>query len=295
MKKIFILLLTLFITGCSSYTELNDLGVIHMIGIEKQENTYKLYASIIKEKQGDDIKSTICIVEGKNIYETINKLSLSLNKEIYMSHLDTLLINDSINKNDLQEIISYFLNNDKTREDFLVATSSDLKTIINKSEFREINNLIKTSIKEDSLGIYTTLSDVIKNYYNNEPIYYTNLEFDNNIKITSAKKFLNNKYENIKIEDTLFINYLLNKVEFYKYNLNCDKNKYIYLNILSARKSEIKNNIIISNEINVINDECSLNKNKINELFAHFLNDNLKKFTNKKITIQNNIRSPYEN
>lgn len=295
MKKIFILLLILFITGCSSYTELNNLGVIHIIGIEKENNIYKLYANIIEKKQNDDIKSTICSVEGHDIYEAINNLSLSLNKEIYISHLDTLLINTSINKNDLKEIINYFLNNDKTREDFLVATSSDIKNLITKSYFREINNLIKTSIKEDSLGIWTTLSDVIKNYYNNEPIYFTNLEFDNNIQITSAKKFFNNKYENINIDDTLFINYLLNKVEFYKYNLECNNNKHIYLNILSARKSEFKNNIIISNEINVIDDECSLNKNEINKLFSSFLTNNLKKITNKKITIQNNIRSPYEN
>ena len=96
MKKILILLIIFLTVGCSSYTELNNLGVIHIIGIEKIDNKYQLYASIIKEKNGDDIQSIISIVDGNTINEAINNLSLNSNKEIYMSHLDTLLINDSL-------------------------------------------------------------------------------------------------------------------------------------------------------------------------------------------------------
>ena len=48
MKKILIILPLLFIiTGCNSYIELNELGIINIIGIEKYNNNYKLYTSII--------------------------------------------------------------------------------------------------------------------------------------------------------------------------------------------------------------------------------------------------------
>ena len=295
MKKILIILILLLTIGCSSYTELNNLGVIHIIGIEKVNNKYKLYASIIKEKQGDEIKTIISIVEGNTINEAINNLSLNLNKEIYMSHLDTLLINDSLNNFDLKEIINYFINNDKTREDFLVATTSDIEKIITNSNFRETNNLIETSLKENSLSIYTTLSDFIKNYYNNNPIYLTNFEIDNNIKIKDIKKIFNNKYQTINIEDSLFINYLNNNINLYNYNLICNQNNSIYLNIISSRTNQFNNQYIITNEINILNNNCNLSKNNINKLFTNYLKNNLEKYTNKKIIIQNNIRSHHEN
>jgi hypothetical protein len=294
MKKILILILLIFLlTGCNSYTELNDLGVINMIGIEKINNSYKFYISIIS-KIDNETKSNIYEIESYNIYNIINKLSLNLNKKIYLSHLDLLIINDSIKTYELDEIISFFLNNNETREDFLVVTSENIKQVLENANFREINDLVKTSLEENSIALYTTMYDVIKSYYNKEPIYYTNIEIDSNIKINKAKIFLNNKYQDIENDKVLFLNYLLNKVNTYKYNLKCD-NENVYLDILSTNKSNIKNKIIITNEIKVIKNDCKYDKKTINKLFTNYLNNNLKEFTNKDIKIQNTIRSPYEN
>ena len=54
MKKIlFLIPILILLTGCNSYVELNDLGIIHTIGLEKENNSYKLYASIIEEVKED--------------------------------------------------------------------------------------------------------------------------------------------------------------------------------------------------------------------------------------------------
>ena len=297
MKKIFILLPLLFIlTGCNSYIELNELGIINIISIEKNNNDYKLNASIIEdvEKNGTPI-SKIYESNGKTIFEAIDNLGNSLNKKIYLSHLDLLIINETIKTNELEEIINYFLNNNESRNNFLIVNTNNTNDIINNTTWQEINNLIKLNEKENSKAIYTTMYDLINNYYKKEPIYLTNIDFNNKIFINGITKLYNNKYSLIEDKDTIFINYLLNNINTYKINFDCSDNKYLYLNILTSNTNNINNKIIITNEIKVITNDCNLDKKKINNMFNSYLKDNIKKYTNKNIIIQNTIRSIYEN
>lgn len=297
MKKIFILLPLLFIlTGCNSYIELNELGIINIISIEKNNNDYKLNASIIEdvEKNGTPI-SKIYESNGKTIFEAIDNLGNSLNKKIYLSHLDLLIINETIKTNELEEIINYFLNNNESRNNFLIVNTNNTNDVINNTTWQEINNLIKLNEKENSKAIYTTMYDLINNYYKKEPIYLTNIDFNNKIFINGITKLYNNKYSLIEDKDTIFINYLLNNINTYKINFDCSDNKYLYLNILTSNTNNINNKIIITNEIKVITNDCNLDKKKINNMFNSYLKDNIKKYTNKNIIIQNTIRSIYEN
>ena len=296
MKKLlFIIPILLMLTGCNSYIELNNLAVINKIGIEHQDS-YILYASIIDsvDKENINPNEKLIKVEGKTIYDLINNLSIACDKKIYMSHLDLLILNDSIKSHEIQELINYFLNNNETREDFLIITADDIETLISKSKFQEINNLIEINRNDTSISIYTTMYDLINKYMLNEPIYLSNITFDNELIPSGITKIYNNKITHINNEDAIYINYLLNNINTYKKSLECDYNKYLYLDILSSNTNIIKNKILITNEIKVIDNNCNLNKDTINKLFNDNLLNNLKKFTNKNITIKNTIRSFYE-
>lgn len=297
MKKIFLVVIILLLTGCDSYIELNDLAIINSIGIEYQDNTYTFYANVTEEidKETNKPKTTIYEVKGDSINEVIDNLSLTLSKKIYISHLDLLLINDTIKKNELKEIIHFFLNNNESREDFLVATSDDIKNVLENTDFKEINDLIENNQKQTSKSIYTTMYDVINNFYLNEKIYFTNITLDEHPVCSGLKVFTNNNYQFIEEDKVIFTNYLLNNIDTYKYSYKCSSNNYLYLNILAANVNELNNEIIIANEIKVIANDCNYKKEKINQIFNHYLKDNLKEFTNKKITIKNTIRGTYEN
>ena len=296
MKKIIILIIILLLTGCNSYIELNDLGIIQIIGLEKIDDNYKLTTSII-EKVDEDTNPIISIytIEGNTIPELFNKLSLSLNKKIYLSHLDTLIINDSIKTNELENIINFFLNNNESRNDFLIITTNDIYNVINNTKSENITDLVKLNEKENSQSIYTTMYDLINNYYNKEPIYLTNIKLEDKLFINGITKLSNNKYTFIPEDKAIFINYLLNNINTYKINFRCDNNKFLYLNILSSNTNYLNNKLLITNEIKVITNDCNLNKDKINKTINNYLKDNLKEFTNKKITINNTIRGIYEN
>ena len=296
MKKLSLLLSFLFLfTGCNSYTELNDLGIINMIGIEKKENNYNLYATILeKEKEDEEPTNTLYEIKGETIQESFNHLSLRLSKKIYLSHLDLLVINDSIKTNELNDLINFFLNESESRNNFLVVTTNNIKDLLENAKFQEINNLVKINEETTSKSIYTTMFDVMNNYYSKKPIYFTNLDATKNISINGLTKLEKNKYEFINENKSLFINYLINNISSLKINLTCDSNKYLYLNILSSNTNTIKDTLIITNEIKVITNDCHLNKDSINKKINTYLQDNIKEFTSQDIVIKNTIRSVYE-
>ena len=122
MKKIlFIIICLLFITGCQKYNELNDLAIIKSIGIKKEEN-YIIYAEIIDE---------------------IDKILLK--KKKYLSHINLIILDKNLKDYNYKSIINYFIQHKEFRNDFLVVLSSDIKTILEKSKYDEIEELIMTN------------------------------------------------------------------------------------------------------------------------------------------------------
>ena len=58
MKKLLIIFILIFITGCDSYVELNDLAVINTLGIEK-DDSYKIYAGITEITDKESLTPTL--------------------------------------------------------------------------------------------------------------------------------------------------------------------------------------------------------------------------------------------
>ncbi len=297
MKKLILLIiLTIFLTGCDSYIELNDLVVINAIGIEKDNELYKIYISLVETKNKENI-TKIIEDKGSSINQILDNLSLTLNKKIYLSHLELLVVNNTIKDKEWQEIVNFFLNNNETREDYLVAYSNDLKKALETKEFNYINELIENNFHETSKTIKTSMFDVIKNLYDKEKIYLPYLEVLENLKLNGLKVYEDNTWKDIKEDKVIYLNYYLNNIKTYKYSYKCqgDDNKFLYLEILKAYSKNIKNKLLITNEIKVINNDCNLTNTEINKIFKDNLTTNLKEFTNKQIEIKNIIRGFYEN
>ena len=167
MKKLLIILIIITLTGCSSYIELNDLAIINSIGIQKDDNNYKISISLLNEVDKDTLEPSLRLIEinNTNLNLAFEELSLNLNKQIYLSHLNLLVIDDSIKKMEIQEIINYFLNNQDARENFLIVFSNKIEEILTNSKFQEINNLVKINQETTSKVIYTTMYDIIKNFF----------------------------------------------------------------------------------------------------------------------------------
>lgn len=177
MKKIIIILILLFLTGCD-YIELNDLSIIKSIAIDYQNNEYSLYAEIIDEINDKNKPTTKIIdVNGKDIKECFKNLIIRSNKTIHYSHIDLLILSTNLNNDNLNEIFSYFLESKNFRNDFMTISSTDIKTLINDSKYDEIEQLVKNNQHKELINI--DIEEVIKNYLNNNTITLSLFEYEN--------------------------------------------------------------------------------------------------------------------
>ena len=132
-KKILILLLILLplISGCN-YKELNNLSIVNMVAIDYVDDKYEVTVKVLNtEKESDNQNSTFDGVtyksSGNNLTEAISNISLTNPKQIYLSHLELLVISKDLANNKLKDIINYFINNSAINKNFSVLLSVDDK------------------------------------------------------------------------------------------------------------------------------------------------------------------------
>ena len=89
MKKIIlILLITITLTGCAGYKELNNLSIVTAVAFDKKEDNYELSFLIANSpkaqtssKEGE-AKTTVYSSEGKTIAEAAKKIEQIVPKDI---------------------------------------------------------------------------------------------------------------------------------------------------------------------------------------------------------------------
>ena len=161
MKKVIIIIIAIitliYVNGGQNYTELNDLAIIKSIGITYENNEYTLYAEIINEITKDNLPKTKVIeTSDSNIKEVFNNIKLLVNKEIYLSHIDLLIISETLNNDNYQEIINYFLENKEIRNDFMCVFSNEIQSVLENSKYDEVEEIITTN--KDSKNIINVIT-----------------------------------------------------------------------------------------------------------------------------------------
>ena len=196
MKKIIIILIILLLTGCNKYTELNELAIIKSIGISKNDN-YTLYAEIITDIKDNEPITEIIEVSDNKIDNLFNKIKLLVNKEIYFSHIDLIILDFNLNNNDYDNLIKYFINHHEFRNDFLTILSSDIKSILDNSKYDEIEELIITN-KESKDVIKKTFEELIREYLDNNEFTLSSIKYEDKIIFDGNNHYKDNKLNFIK-------------------------------------------------------------------------------------------------
>lgn len=199
MKKIILIILLLLLTGCQKYNDLNDLAIIKSIGIS-HNNQYTLYALVIEEIEKDNNPITkMYETNGNNINELFNNIKKIINKEIYFAHIDLLLLDFNLNKNDYLTLINYFFNNNSFRNDFSVVLANDIKKVLLSTKYNEIESLLETN-KESKEIIKISFEDLAKNILEKKELCLSEIVYDNEIHFNNNYCFKNNKLERINYD-----------------------------------------------------------------------------------------------
>ena len=286
MKKLFILLCFSFLlTGCFNHRELNDLAICSGLGVSYSENNYILTLQVVNTSAFDAKSSnnnasfSVYTEEGKTIFEAINKISKELSKEITLTQLKIIVIDESAIIDNLQSLVNFLMNDLEVSLNVPVVTSlksnpKDVLSVItpnNEINASYISSLIEINNSKFGNAYPIELSSFFVDYltdYNN--IMLTNVE----LKESSDMEDNNDVLKDTDNASTLYIDnpVVFNNETVYKLNLD----ESIVLNTI---ENNINDNSLTFDcnggnfSIMVLNSKFGFSKFENNNIY---LNGNLK-------------------
>ena len=185
MKKIIIIIITLlFCTSCYNYQEVNEIAIVNGMGIDYLNNEYKITLEIV-DINSDKEQSYTLEDNGSSLDEALENIKNISSKDISLSHLETVVINEYLMNNKIIDIAKYFITtNEITTNFYLVVATSANKILNNKNDINSINTKNISDVLDDKNNKNYQFDYIISSILDDKSIKipFVSLE-DNNIKI----------------------------------------------------------------------------------------------------------------
>lgn len=276
-----LLLFPLFLTGCFNYTELNELGIVESMAMDKEETEYRVWINLIDAKlendDSDELRKTYDAT-GSTITEAIQNLYLKSNKKIYLSHIETLLLSEDIAKEDITFLMDFFLRNKESRNSFttLIVKNTNVGEILSDTKRSpELNDILQINMEEYGITSLITFEDFSRMLLEegiDALLPVIKLDHDQ-LEVDGYAYFKANKFSGyLSKEEALTYNILKNKNSHIVLSYSCDKNKTnVKLEQLNTL-SKSKNNQIqlkITGNLTITENQCNLKQSEVLEVFEN--------------------------
>ena len=218
MKKIILLIsFILILSGCYDYKELNDMSIVSGIGIDFINDEYIVSLEITKSsKDGSstEIESNVVTGSDSNISNAFNKAMNMTDKEVYLEHVELLIISTELAEYGISDVFDYIVRNTTINSNYFVVIGDNPKELLsttmeNKSMSQVIVDTVSytqgdTSI--DDLDIMaskfiTNKEDIALPYVSldDNSINYSDIVYFNGDKMVGK---INNKMYSFLVLDT---------------------------------------------------------------------------------------------
>lgn len=267
MKKIFLILIVLFLSGCN-YRELDKIAITVGCGLEKVDDGYKITVQIADTQRQGNSNSSTSPVRFKNytytdrtIHEAARGILTKLPKKAYTKHMQILVIDEKIANNGINEIIDFWFREVELRNDFYVFVSKNstpievlgVLTQIYPINSVGIRNLIENNFKYLGGTVLTTFDDLTSSYISKtkEIILPTivvlgkdgnkkdNLESsipESLISLNETAYFRDNKLVGyLDKKQTIYYNLVKNALKTSIISYECDKDKFVTFEIIENK------------------------------------------------------------
>lgn len=168
-KVCIIIFVSMILTGCWDSEELTDLSIATGLGIEKADGEYKVTVQILDpgELAGDTVTTRTSVntytETGRSLVETIRKLTTSIPRRTYFSHLQIVVFGENYAREGIAEVLDFLSRDHEMRTDFFFTIAKDntaenllkVLTPLEKIPANKIWEMIKTHIPRLSLTIKT--------------------------------------------------------------------------------------------------------------------------------------------
>ena len=274
MKKLILIITTLIIsvtlTGCGGYEELNDLSIVTAVAFDKTDDEYELSFLIANSpkaqtsaKEGE-AKTTVYTGKGKTIAEASKDIEQIVPKQVYLGHINVVVISENIAKDGFLKIADWLLRNPQTRKKFYLLQAKDekakniLKIVSPLESFpsQSIATLIESNSETKSIATSITYSNFISQILEKgyDPVL-PSITINGNVKEGSNEKNL----ETTEPESYL----VLGPLAIYKGDklegFSTTKESWA-INVLKGDSKEINYNVKYQNE-NISIETSSLKSN----------------------------------
>ena len=181
MRKILLVVIILItLTGCYNYRELNDLAIVSAISVSKVDEEYNVIVQVVKPKKEQDtsnINQPNFITfksKGETLQEAFRLIVKESPKKIYGAQMQVLLLDESVAKDDLSDILDFFAREPEVRNEFYVLVSKndnvlEVLTPLDNISSQNIMESLEANNKYLGYANLVTFNDLLA-YYQNERI-----------------------------------------------------------------------------------------------------------------------------
>lgn len=274
MKKYLFIPILLILTGCYNYRDLNDLAIVSGISIGRDNNNFKVSVEVINPSlnQDDDASFLVYQSSANSIEEAIYNISLKTPKQLYLAHLNILIIEEDVAKKYMGHVLDFFARNPEVRNEFYVLVGQDkdilsITTPLMKISSLSIMNTMKTNYHYLGYTNLVTFQDLLDTYLNpyqemaissikstgniEEGIKKDNIDntlVNANSIISGISVFRNNSLVGyLDYNDSLVYNIITNKVDNFLIRTDMENKEYFVCEIIEEDtdiRVDIKKKII---------------------------------------------------
>ncbi|WP_339799765.1 Ger(x)C family spore germination protein [Paenibacillus sp. FSL R5-0744] len=269
-----VILIQLFVTGCWSRRELNDLAIAVGIGIDKIGDQYQVSAQVVLPSQiagskGGSPQSPVNLYKatGNTVYEALRKITTLSPRKIYISHLRILVLGEDLAKEGISSVLDFMSRDTDTRNDYFIVVAKDTKaedtlkilTSLEKIPAVRLFSSLETSEKQwaptSTVTLGTLITELVSKGKN--PVL-TGVVINGNVDVGQTQKNVETvdsptelKYSGLAVfkedkligwlnpEESKVYNYLTNKVKSTVFYIQCPEGKKVSLDVFEAH-SKIK-------------------------------------------------------
>ena len=185
-KKILVLFLLFFMTGCWNYHELNSIAISTALAIDKKDDEYEISILIANSKKGQvsaekgESQTVVYSAKGNTISDALKNIDLENPRQTYIGHLAVIVISEEVAKEGLMDILDLLLRNSESTKRFYIAIATDYSAkdiiqIISPLETfpsQTISINIKSSSESQAVSAAVTYSKFIETLLKKELILY---------------------------------------------------------------------------------------------------------------------------
>lgn len=164
----------LYITGCWSRHELNELNITLGLAIDKLNGRYYVSAQVVvpdalvAKKSDFHLPATTVEASGATLQEAIKRITTTTSRRIYLAHLRTVIISEELAKSGIRDILDFFSRNNQIRPDFYIVIAKDVSA-------QQVLSVIPRIEKVPSQRLYRTLQNSEKEWGPTTGVYLDKL------------------------------------------------------------------------------------------------------------------------